>query len=84
MSPLFFDGDFIIATTLFSRKKLRPGDIIIFKHPLGILIKEVVNVSDTVSVRGINLLSTTSDKLGKISFDNIIAKKIFSIKKKRN
>jgi len=72
LSPLYKEGDFVVITTLpFFLRRLRQGDIIVFKHGLyGELIKIVDRLlpeEDAIYVIGTSEDSLDSRRLGPIS-----------------
>ena len=84
MAPDFQNGDIAICLTVYPKKFLKIGQVIIFNHPeFGVMIKKIAAISkenQTLYVRG-NNLSTNSEDIGAISFENIIGRVLKRIKK---
>lgn len=86
MSPDFREGDFVVLTTgPFFLKRLKIGDVIIFKHKLyGMLIKRIASINPEtaeVYVKGTRPDSLDSRRLGAIRHDAIRGKVIAHISK---
>jgi len=82
MAPDFQEGDFVLVSKIpFLFRRLRPGDVIVFRHPnYGTLIKTVAALGpapDEVLVTGIAPASVDSRKLGAIPLRAITGKVIW-------
>jgi nickel-type superoxide dismutase maturation protease len=85
--PRFRDGDYVLVSAipiLFAR--LRPGDVIVFKHPsLGKLIKIIERLEDggsRVYVTGLDDASRDSRVFGAVPRSLVLGKAIWHIGKK--
>ena len=81
LSPFFLPGDFVLIWQSPSRfKKYSPGDFVVVKHSdFGTLIKRVkYNDPDDqyLELEGIHPDSLTPQKMGRVSYDNIIGRVI--------
>jgi hypothetical protein len=79
LSPFFLPGEYaLIWRSTKTLKNLSPGDFVVFNHDqYGMLIKKVVyNNSDDalIETEGIHPDSLSGDKIGKISYQNILGK----------
>ena len=81
LSPFFLPGDFILAWR-FPRRfpRLSQGDTVVFQHAAyGIMIKRVVSnhpAENYIQVEGTHPESISSEKIGAISYQDIIGKVI--------
>ncbi len=84
MAPDFQNGDIAICLTVYPKKFLKIGQVIVFNHPnFGMMIKKITAISkknQILYVRG-NNLSTSSEDIGVIPFKNIIGWVLKRIKK---
>ena len=81
MSPDYQEGDFVLITIAdFMRKRLKPGDVVVFEHKLyGTLIKRIASFDPStaeVYVEGTRPDSLDSRRLGTIRRDAIRGKVI--------
>lgn len=88
LSPLFKDGDYVVITTApFIIRKIKRGDIIVFRDDeVGTLIKKVKYVDPSLNalfVVGTHPSSVDSKQLGPISVKALIGKVIWHIPKPR-
>ena len=86
LSPSFQEGDYVIITTLrFSMRKIRRGDVVVFRHAeFGTMIKRVIDISsdqEEVYVAGAHEDSIDSRQFGPISGESLIGKVIWHIQK---
>ena len=71
LSPQYEEGDFVVVTTVpFFFNSLRPGDIVVFQHPVyGQMIKQIEKISpdgQRLHVIGSHPLSVDSRRFGPI------------------
>lgn len=88
LSPFFLSGDFAIIRTFPQRiPDLKIGDTVVVRHPvLGLLIKQVRDVNAAqgyLEIEGAHPDSVSSQKLGKIPFQDLVGKVLFQIKSPR-
>jgi nickel-type superoxide dismutase maturation protease len=88
LSPFLSPGDYILTLKLpFVLKRIRPGDVVVFHHPVyGTMVKRVEridNVSQELEVVGEHLQSTDSRQFGAIPRRWLIGKVIWQFKKLR-
>jgi len=86
LSPAFNEGDFVLAVKIpFVISGLRPGDVIVFRHPeFGTLIKRVDHLSpggEEVFVVGTQENSVDSRQFGLINIKDVTGKVIWHIRK---
>jgi nickel-type superoxide dismutase maturation protease len=86
LSPFFLEGDFVVVSKIpFVLRRIRAGDIVVFKHPAyGTMIKKVDHLStdgNEVFVLGTHQESTDSRQFGPLSRRQLIGKVIWHIKK---
>lgn len=80
MYPALVEDDYIVINHLFL--KLNAGDIIVVDHPIyKIIIKRIVTIADNgdLWLRGDNIDSVTSEKMGWIKEHWVIGKVIYTI-----
>ena len=87
LSPFFFPGDFVLIWRAPGRyDKLSPGDFVVFNHIVfGLLIKKITyNDPDYryIETEGIHPDSLTTQKIGRIPYENIIGKVLLRIGRK--
>ena len=87
MSPGFREGDFVLVCTIpFLRRRLRPGDVIAFRHPeQGIMIKGVAEA--VANGKGYHVLGTHPDsvdsrRFGPVPLGDVIGKVIWHIRRR--
>jgi len=82
MSPLFRDGDYFVCCR-WPYAYLKISDQILVKHPeYGFILKNIQQKSDLgLRLEGSNPQSLSSEKMGLISRQQVIAKVIWHIKK---
>ena len=86
LEPLFREGDFVLALKIpFLLRRLRPGDVIVFHHPLyGTLIKQVETIlagGEEIWVIGVHPDSTDSRQFGPIPAKDVIGKVVWHIRR---
>jgi nickel-type superoxide dismutase maturation protease len=83
LSPEFCEGDFVLISKIpFCLDSLRPGDVIVFDHPVyGILIKRIAQAlpGDAYLVVGSHEFSVDSRQFGPVSKSTILGKVIWHI-----
>ena len=87
MLPLLAEGDLILAADCCGwLGGLRPGDLIVFRHPFyGILVKQVdclLPETDQLTVRGTRPVSTDSQEFGPIPRSSVLGKVLWVVRKK--
>ncbi len=89
LSPVYQEGDFVVIAKipLFFNQSPRPGDVVVFDHPVfGTMIKLVETVAldkNELFVVGTHQDSVDSRRFGPISLQSVIGKVVFHIKKPR-
>jgi len=88
LEPDFYEGDFVLVSKIpFFFRPVRPGDVIVFNHPLyQTMIKYVERFdleSGTVFVVGTNPESIDSRVFGSIRLGAVLGKVIWHIHRKR-
>ena len=83
--PDFREGDYVLAAGVpFPVKKIRAGDVIVFRQPgYGTLIKRVQHVleqGDVYEVRGSQIPSTDSRNFGPVAKGQVSGKVIWHIR----
>lgn len=86
LAPSFKEGDYVVITTIpFFLVRIKPGDVIVFKHPsYGKMIKKVAAISEgggEFTVIGSHRDSVDSRYFGSIPFRTIEGKVIWHISK---
>lgn len=86
LTPYFEEGDFVLVAKIpFFLERLKPGDAVVFSHPLyGQMIKLVEHVElpgDMVFVTGTHANSLDSRQLGPIPRAELQGKVIWHLKK---
>jgi type IV secretory pathway protease TraF len=86
MLPAYRDGDFVLVCKIpFLFDKLRRGDVIAFRHKeYGTMIKKVQNFTPAngeVVVTGTQEDSVDSRRFGPITYEDVLGKVIWHIKK---
>jgi nickel-type superoxide dismutase maturation protease len=84
--PDYEEGDYVIAATLpFLLARLKPGDLIIFRHPVyGTMVKRVERVfpeTQEISISGNHPQSTDSRQFGPIPQQWVTGKVLWHIAK---
>ncbi len=85
MSPEYQEGDFVvIATSPFFSRRLRDGDVIVFRHQhYGALIKRVQRIADEgIYVVGAQEDSLDSSRLGPVHRGNVRGKVVWHIRRR--
>ncbi|RMG50290.1 MAG: S26 family signal peptidase [Acidobacteria bacterium] len=85
--PIYREGDFVVVSKIpFLFGPVRPGDVIVFRHPIyGLMIKKVercVPQTGDVYVVGMHGHSIDSRRFGAIRRDDIVGKVIWHLKKR--
>ena len=89
LSPAFQEGDFVVIAKipLFFNQPLRPGDVVVFNHPIfGTMIKLVEKVfpeKNELFVVGTHQDSIDSRRFGPITIQSVLGKVIWHIKRPR-
>ncbi len=82
--PLYEDGDYVLALHPGLAGAIKPGDVVVFRHPAyGIMIKQVESVlpgNQHLYVVGTHQRSTDSRDFGPISPRSVIGKVVWHIK----
>jgi len=86
LSPFLLEGDFVVVSKIpFVLRRIRAGDIVVFKQPgYGTLIKKVDHFStdgNEIFVLGTHPESTDSRQFGPLSRRQLVGKVIWHIKK---
>jgi len=88
MSPQLNCGDYVVLLTLRYKKSgrfIRPGQRLVFDHPqYGRMIKEVLCINsydNTFTAKGLNSESVSPEQIGPVSFESVIGKMIYAIKR---
>ena len=74
MAPNFTDGDYALAVC-WPPMRLRVDQVVLVRHPVyDLIIKRIANISESghVLLKGDNVQSTSSERLGWVSNSNII------------
>jgi len=84
LSPEYREGDYVVITTIpFFLRRIRAGDVIVFRHPsYGIMIKRVERVlgaGDQFFVVGEHPYSVDSRQFGPVSKEALLGKVIWHI-----
>jgi nickel-type superoxide dismutase maturation protease len=83
--PLYQDGDYVLAAHPALAGNIKPGDIIVFRHPgYNTMIKQVERVladSGEIFVIGTHDRSVDSRQFGAISRRSVLGKVIWHIKR---
>jgi nickel-type superoxide dismutase maturation protease len=84
LSPQIREGDYVVITTIpFFLNRLRPGDVIVFRHPsYGVMIKRVERVlseGDTLFVIGDHPHSLDSRRFGPVPRRDVVGKMVWHI-----
>jgi len=89
LSPAFQEGDFVVIAKipLFFNQPPRPGDVVVFNHPVfGTMIKLVEKINlekDELFVVGTHQDSIDSRRFGPISARSVLGTVIWHIKRPR-
>ncbi|MBT3390824.1 MAG: hypothetical protein HN413_10465 [Chloroflexi bacterium] len=87
LSPRYQTGDYVLLATNVRVRRLRSGDVIVFRHEIyGRMIKRVEHISPDgaqIFVTGTHPHSIDSATFGPISPTNLIGKAIWHIRKPR-
>jgi signal peptidase I len=82
--PLYDDGDYVLALHPTLAGTIKPGDVVVFRHPAyGTMIKQVEHIvpgSNDLYVTGTHERSTDSRDFGAISSRSVIGKVVWHIK----
>ena len=76
MAGTLLHGDILIGQSLSEDETVRAGDVVEIKHrELGQLVKRIVNcIGDEFWVGGDSMTSLESERIGKVTRDQILAK----------
>ena len=85
LSPFFRDGDYVLVARFpFLLKRIKPGDILVFRHPLhGMMIKRLERIlpdGDELFVVGEDAFSDDSRRFGPIRRTDLVGKVIWHSK----
>lgn len=83
MSPLYFEKQKVLGITKWFNFQLKTGRDIVFKNQDKVMIKRIANVdkkNKTLRVKGLNLMSVNSEKIGDVAFKDILAVVIYKFK----
>lgn len=66
MTPLLYDGDYLVVRKVLNNGKVQVGNIVAVKHPhFGPIVKAVVGVTgDSIKLKGLSKLSVCPNGLG--------------------
>jgi len=87
LTPKFQPGDYILICTWVDKRKLKPGDVVVFHQPgYGTLVKRVQEIypeREVCWLIGNVPESVDSNEFGEVPFTNIIGKSVmhFSVRK---
>ncbi len=85
LSPLYQDGDYVLAVHPLVAGKIRPGDVLVFRQMVyGTMIKRVQRIGpgrDELFVVGTHEGSVDSREFGPIKRKDVIGKVVFHIKR---
>ena len=84
--PVYNEGDFVLISKIpFSFNAIRPGDVVVFRHPVyGIMIKRVAQISPDrklYTVLGSHELSVDSRQFGPVERQAMLGKVLWRIKR---
>jgi nickel-type superoxide dismutase maturation protease len=85
LSPFFRDGDYVLVAKFpFLLKRIKPGDILVFRHPLfGTMIKRLERLSpdgEDLFVVGEDAFSNDSRRFGPIRRADLVGKVVWHSK----
>ena len=86
LTPIIEEGDFVLVLKIpFSLWKPRPGEVIVFRHPVyGTMIKQVERFapgSGEINVIGTHPDSTDSRQFGPIRRQDVVGRVVWQIRK---
>jgi nickel-type superoxide dismutase maturation protease len=86
LTPKYQPGDYIFVITWMDKRKLKPGDVVVFRQPAyGTLVKKIQTVNperETCWLVGTVPESVDSNEFGDVSFKNIIGKVVAHFNKR--
>jgi len=81
--PLYEDGDYVLAVHPRLARPIKPGDVVVFRHPVyGIMIKKVERLApdgQALYVVGTHERSVDSRDFGAVSRQSVLGKVIWRI-----